>query len=279
MAKQIASNQWIYNTFGVGNNNLRMPTKSVIEGYGLEVSGSYASNQLVARDDISQPVHLLDIPIYVRLNWHMVPYNSCFVYYDGSYRFPQYFNMFNNYWVSNSQIHLRGINNTNETINYDIYIDTRYDFAGDNIYHNFDSRNNTREYCMTYLCPGFTQLLVPPNYRVQGLTISDLLLHVYESNHTPIGTSGSITTKFCYRLSLEYQKSGMWYSPSPQIWTNNYNQTITGSMVGYTERNKLDVGTDYWNNHYVTTDELQGLAIVVDFYEYGSSGGDSNSSW
>lgn len=269
----MASNQWIYNTFGVGSNNLYMPTKSTIEGYGLEVFGSYASNQLVARDDISQPVNLLDIPIYVRLNWHMVPYNSCFVYYNGSYRFPQYFNMFNNYWANNSHVTMEG------GTNYDIYIDTRYNSAGDNIYHNFDSRNNTREYCMTYLCPGFTKLLLPPNQRIQAIHISDLLLYVYESNYTRIGGAGSVTTKFCYRLSLEYQKSGMWYLVSPLYWTNNYNQTITSNMVGYTERNRLDSGSSWGSSTTLYSNELQGLAIVVDFFEYGSSGGDSNSNW
>lgn len=277
----MASNQWIYNNFGVGNNNLRMPTKSVIEGYGLAVSGSYASNQLVARDDIYKPgPELKDVPIYVRLNWHSVPYNSRLVYYNSSWRFPQYFNMFNSYWANDSNIHLRSLSNTNSTINCDIIIDTRYNSAGDNIFHNFDSSYNTREYCMTYLCPSFTKLLVPDSgYRIQGLTISDLLLYVYESNYTPIGTSGSVNTKFCYRLSLEYQKGGYWHAISPFNWTNNYNQIITGQQVGYTERNRLDAGTDYWNNHYVSTDELQGLAIVVDFYEYGSSGGNSDSSW
>lgn len=273
MAKQMASNQWIYNNFGVGNNNLRMPTKSVIEGYGLTVSGSYASNQLVARDDISQPVNLLDIPIYVRLNGHTVPYQSRLIYYQSSWRFPQYFNMFNNYWANDSHVTMYG------GANYDIIINTRYNYAGDNIYHNFDSYNNTLEYPMTYLCPGFTKLLLPPNQRIQAIHISDLLLHVYESNYTPIGTSGSVTTNFCYRLSLEYQRSGMWYKVSPLIWTNNYDQVITSNMVGYTERNRLDTGSSWGSSTTLYTNELQGLAIVLDFFEYGSSGGDSNSSW
>lgn len=272
MARQMASNQWIYNNFGVGNNDLRMPTKSVIEGYGLVVSGSYASNQLVARDDISQP-NLLDIPIYVRLNWHMVPYNSCLIYYQSSWRFPQYFNMFNSYWANDSYVTLEG------GATCDLIIDTRYNSAGDNIYHNFDSRNNTREYCMTYLCPGFTQLLLPPDQKIQAICISDLLLHVYESDHTRIGGSGSVTTNFCYRLSLEYQKSGMWYLVSPFYWTNNYGQIITSNMVGYTERNRLDSGSSWGSSTTLYTQELQGLAIVVDFFEYGSSGGNSDSSW
>lgn len=272
---QIACDNWLYTNFSKGSStSYACPPKSVItDTYGLTVSGTYETNQLVKQSDISEPVNLLDIPIYVRLNWHMVPYNSCLIYYQSSWRFPQYFNMFNNYWANDSYVTLEG------GATCDLIIDTRYNSAGDNIFHNFDSRNNTREYCMTYLCPGFTKLLLPSDQKIQAICISDLLLYVYESNHTPIGTSGSVTTNFCYRLSLEYQKSGMWYRVSPFYWTNNYNQTITSNMVGYTERNKLDSGSSWGSSTNLYTQELQGLAIVVDFFEYGSSGGDSNSSW
>lgn len=55
MAK-IASNAWIYSEFGVGVNNRKCPTKSVIEGYGCTVSLLYSSNQLVPENGITYDV-------------------------------------------------------------------------------------------------------------------------------------------------------------------------------------------------------------------------------
>jgi hypothetical protein len=272
---QIACDNWLYTNFSKGSStSYACPPKSVItDTYGLTVSGTYETNQLVKQSDISEPVNLLDIPIYVRLNWHSVPYNSRLIYYQSSWRFPQYFNMFNTYWSNDSHVM------TSDGIEYDILIDTRFDFAGDTIFHNFDSSNNTREYCMTYLCPGFTKLLLPPNKRIQAIHIYDLLLHVYDSYYTRIGGSGSVTTNFYYRLSLEYKKNGMWTAVSPLYWKDQWNGTLTGSMVGYTERNTLDSGSSWGSSTTLYTHDLQGLAIVVDFYESGYSGGDSNSSW
>lgn len=50
---KIASNAWIYSEFGVGVNNSKCPTKSVIEGYGCTVSLLYSSNQLVPESEIT----------------------------------------------------------------------------------------------------------------------------------------------------------------------------------------------------------------------------------
>lgn len=50
---KIASNAWIYSEFGVGVNNSKCPTKSVIEGYGCTISAeSYQDSQLVPQDYI-----------------------------------------------------------------------------------------------------------------------------------------------------------------------------------------------------------------------------------
>lgn len=53
---KIASNAWIYSEFGVGVNNSKCPTKSVIEGYGCTVSLLYSSNQLVPENGITYEV-------------------------------------------------------------------------------------------------------------------------------------------------------------------------------------------------------------------------------
>lgn len=276
---QIACDAWLYSEFGKGSStSYACPPKSKItDTYGLTVSGNYETNQLVKQSDISQPANLLDIPIYVRLNWHLIPYNSCLIDYNHAKRFPQYFNMFNTYWSNSSYVTIS--DGTNDT-DYDILIDTRYNYAEANIFHNFDSRDKTLEYCMTNLCPGYTQLLLPSNKRVKAIYISDLLFHVYEANHTRIGgTNSDVSTRFCYRLSLEYKTNSIWYKVSPLYWRNQYDQTITSNMVGYTERNRLYTDYTFGNSVNLNSNNLQGLAIVVDFFESGSSGGDDNSSW
>lgn len=54
---KIASNSWIFSTFGVGSNNSKCPTYGVLNAYPtLSISGSYSSSQLVKQSDISKVV-------------------------------------------------------------------------------------------------------------------------------------------------------------------------------------------------------------------------------
>ena len=275
MARQMASNQWIYNTFKVGNNDSRMPTKSVIEGYGLKVSGSYASNQLVARDDISEG--LVDIPFYVVLNWHQVPYNSRRIFYNGSYRYPQYFSLWTNYWGAESTVTMAGGNA------YPVYMDTFYNSAGDNQYLNFDSSGTTLQYPVSVNAPQFNRFAIPAGINIEGVYIQDIYINWYEQDKTPIGLSGSVTTNFGYRLSLAFNYRGWWEVLGSNVWTNQYGHRITGSMVGYSDRYVLHTGTGLSTSYSLNSNTLtsssavRGVAIMFDFYEIDGGGG--NSSW
>ena len=272
MAKQIASNKWIYSTFSKGPNDSRMPTKSVIEGYGLKVEGSYASNQLVAREDIYEG--LINIPFYVILKSHSIPYQDAMVYYQYQYRFPQYFNLFNNYWGNPSTVDMV------DGVSYPIYMDTMYDAAGDTRYLNFDSYYNTREYAVSMDSPSFNLFAIPANLNIYGIYIQDIFINFYDAYYTPIGSSGSVTTNFCYKLSLAYKTSNGWNTFNGGHWTNQYGQTVTGSMVGYSERYILQTGSNLPNQGiYLNSNNLYGIAIVFDFYDRSGGGNNNNSSW
>lgn len=281
MADRMASNTWIYSNFNVGPNDSRMPTKSVIQGYGLSVPDSYASNQLVKEKDIQES--LVDIPFYVILNWHNVPYNSRMVYYQGQYRFVQYFNL-----ITPKQGDYGTVSMRNGT-SYPIYMNTSLDSAGDTRFLNFDSANNTLIYPISMQASSFNRFKVPPGIDIEGVYVNDIYISFYDAYYTPIGTSDSVTTTFCYRLSLCVNYRGWWeiagHADSEHGWTNIYGQRITGSQVGYSDRYCLSTGTDLkgyndirFNSNNLTGSD-RGFAIVFDFYEYGSSGGDSNSSW
>ena len=289
----MASNQWIYNTFSVGNNNLYMPTKATIEGYGLQVSGSYASNQLVARDDISEG--LVEIPFYVIFNWHNVPYSSRWVRYQGRDVMPIYCNVQSD--VNILLDHEPGPNVTNgshthvvqngSTANYDINMNTSKNYAGDFQALPSDSSTGTKEYCMNmstynYGSPSFNHFAIPAGSKIRGITMRGVRVTFYDSSNNPIGTSGSVTTKFMYSLSIGVNEWGYW-QPASYYWTDEYGSTITSSMVGFTRNYTLDCGSSLDSRFNLTPEVLtgsnRGIAIMFDFHELGGGSGDSNSSW
>lgn len=52
---RLATSKYIYDTFSLGTNSSRFPTKSEIVNLGLTVSGSYSNTQLVQESHISNP--------------------------------------------------------------------------------------------------------------------------------------------------------------------------------------------------------------------------------
>lgn len=297
---QIACDNWLYGAFGKGSStSYACPPKSVITGtYGLQVSGTYTDTQLVKQSDIS--LGLMEIPLFVIFNWHNVPYSSRWVKYQGRQVMPIYCNVRTDMGI-NTQHGLTGDisagssilvvtnNNPYTTAVGDLFLNTSKNSAGDFQALPMDSSNNTKEYCMNmdtynYGSPSYNGLAAPANAILQAVTFKGVYVTFYDSSYNPIGTSGSVTTNFGYRLSIGINYSGWWEVLGNNTWSDQYGYRVTGSMVGYSDYYYLDTGNEL-NQHYtINTSTLsgsnRGIALMFDFYDmYGGSSGDSNSSW
>lgn len=257
----MASNQWIYNTFGVGNNNLRMPTKSVIEGYGLKVSGDYASNQLVARDDIS--VGLVSIPLYVIVRSTDYSWNYGMpVYHAGQYKYAAYFNLVNNNRSSDGYVLFQG------GAKAPFYINTSINSAGDN-WRLSMAFSYEQEY---YVTSSFSNFYVYPGERIQAVYLPNIDFLIYDSSGWQINSSNP-TSDASYALSFAFKQSGIWRTPIT-YWRSSYGYTISSCTLGDLGNTTLDTGSSFYD-YNLNSNNLQGFAICID--RWGSGGGDYSS--
>lgn len=254
MAKQIASNQWIYNTFGVGNNNLRMPTKSVIEGYGLQVSGSYASNQLVARDDIS--VGLISIPLYVivRSTEYSWDYDMP-VDYEGQPRFAAYFNL------ESYNGTIRFADNTTAPF----YLHTSLNSAGDN-----QQLSMAFSYEQTYnVTSSFSNFYVYPNKRISSVYLPNIDFLIYDRDGWQINPSNPISDA-SYALSFAFKQNGSWNIPMT-LWRSASGYNISSCILGDIGHTTLETGNSFYD-YNLSSNNLQGFAIYIDRWASGGGG-------
>ena len=257
----MASNQWIYNQFGIGPNNSKMPTKAEIQNYGLFVPDSYTSTQLVKEEDIVAGVK--EIPIYVIIKQQNFPDSVRVILERGEEKYAQYFNLFNNYWDE--------LNGTNKSLitmmdgsTYPLVLDTRRNLQNNFTYHNFDSSYGTLEYDMSLITIK-TSTSIPYGKIIQGIHIEDLRLEVYDKNYNTIGSSGAaVTTDFMYHLTLQYKRNNIWYTPSVVTWTSHWGGLMVGAMVGFSERNILDTSNSFVSTSLNSAD-LQGIAVSISF--------------
>ena len=278
---QIACDNWLYtNNFTTsGSNSYACPPKSVITGtYNLSVSGTYADNQLVKQSDIS--IGLKQIPFYVIFNWHNVPYSSRWVYYQGRNVMPIYCNVQTGVNGAGSVVTASVGGNSK---NYEIYMNTSVNPQGDFQALPCDSSSGTLEWCMNmdtnnFGSPSFNGFAAPGDSTIYGIDLRGLYITFYDSSNNSIGTSGSVTTNFAYQLKLAINQWGYWQELATS-WGNQYSSnSITSSMVGYSEQYTLNA-----SSINVPVSNLsgsnRGVAIMFDFIDLygGSSGG--NSSW
>ena len=293
---QIACDAWLYSeglTTLAGSNSYACPPKSVITNtYGLTVNGSYTDTQLVKQSDIS--AGLAEIPFYVIFNFHTVPYSSRWVYYQGRNVMPIYCNVKTDVGITvehnstsgnitdGSHVNVYTNGNTGNITPYDIYMNTSLNRQGSFQALPSDSSSGTIEWCMnmdnySYSSPSYNKFAIPQGSTIKGITVKGLYVTFYDASNNSIGTSGSVSTNFAYSLKLAKNTWGRW-DPLTTNWTDQYNSTITSSMVGYSTWYILDAPSVEANASDLSGSN-RGIAIMFDFHDLygGSSGG--NSSW
>lgn len=251
MANQIATNSYIFNKFGLGPGGSQAPTKSVIEGYGLTVSGSYTETQLVKEEDIT--AGLVNIPLYVIV--HSTEYAWDYdmpIRVEESDKYASHFNIIasaNGCYVT-----------MNNGSNYNTYINTSLNNSG--VFQKFSmSFSYEQEY---YISNTFNSFVIPANGVIKSIYLPNIYFYTYAGS-LPLGDRNP-TSDASYALSLMYKVNGLWQHLECYM-KSSYGVNISSCMLGDYGNVTLDTGSNI-SSYNLSATNLQGIAICIDRWGY-----------